>query len=321
MSPRRETTSRLGRLPVVLAGVLAPVIASTWWLAATWADSRVGMPALLAAGASSSPSSSTASPTGSASPSTAAPATAPTATKTSVAASKAPTTLAVSLTDLGVSGTVAVAVYDLDDSDELTAGSGSFETASIVKVDILVSLLVLRGGALTTSQKTLARSMITVSDNSAATTLFQAIGGAVGLNRTNRMLGLVETTAGTNGNWGLTRTTAADQLRLLKLIFMSNDILSTASRHYVASLMSSVAESQDWGITAAGDDEDASAVKNGWLQRSRTGLWDVTSIGCVEAKGHHLLVVALVTSAPSSGAGVATIEQAASAAVNRVLAA
>lgn len=237
---------------------------------------------------------------------------------TPVAAAKAPTTLSVSLADLGVSGVASVAVYDLDDSETLTAGSGTYETASIVKVDILVSLLVQRGGTLTTSQKTLAKSMITVSDNGAATALFQAIGGASGLNTTNRTLGLVETTAGTNGNWGLTRTTAVDQLRLLKLIFTPNTILTADSRQYVASLMSSVAESQDWGITAAGDD-DASAVKNGWLQRSTTGLWDVTSIGFIEAKKHHLLVVALVTSAKSEGVGISTIEKAASAAVNRVL--
>jgi beta-lactamase class A len=238
---------------------------------------------------------------------------------TSVATAKAPATLSVSLADLGVSGVASVAVYDLDDSEALTAGSGTYETASIVKVDILVSLLVQRGGTLTTSQKALAKSMITVSDNSAATALFQAIGGTSGLNTTNRSLGLVETTAGTNGNWGLTRTTAADQLRLLKLIFTPNTILTAVSRQYVASLMSSVTESQDWGITAAGDDEDASAVKNGWLQRTTTGLWDVTSIGYIEAKDHHLLVVALVTSAKSEGVGISTIEKAASATVNRVL--
>ena len=319
MSPARSST-RLRHLSIAVAGVLALVIASTWWLSRTWADSSgVGIPSVLAAGASSSPTSSTSSPTAPASAATATTATAPAAAMTSVATAKAPATLSVSLADLGVSGVASVAVYDLDDSEALTAGSGTYETASIVKVDILVSLLVQRGGTLTTSQKALAKSMITVSDNSAATALFQAIGGASGLNTTNRSLGLVETTAGTNGNWGLTRTTAADQLRLLKLIFTPNTILTAVSRQYVASLMSSVTESQDWGITAAGDDEDDSAVKNGWLQRTTTGLWDVTSIGYIEAKEHHLLVVALVTSAKSEGVGISTIEKAASATVNRVL--
>jgi hypothetical protein len=101
---------------------------------------------------------------------------------------------------------------DLDDGNQLTAGEGAYETASIVKVDILVSLLVQRNGSLATAQ-------------------------------------------------------------------------------------------------------------NGWLQRSTTELWDVTSIGCVEAHGHRFLVVVLVTSASSMSRGVSTIEKAASTAVTRVLAA
>ena len=47
----------------------------------------------------------------------------------------------------------------------------------------------------------------------------------------------------------------------------------------------------------------------------------VTSIGCVEAKGHRLLVAVLVTSAKTEGVGISTIEKAASAGVARVIAA
>ena len=305
------------RLPfALLAGALALVVAATFWLATASGETRIATPAGAATSAVSSSPQSTATQTAASTPSAASSAA---GTLTPVATPTSPTTLALSLAALGVSGTVSVAVYDLDDSDQLTAGGGSYETASIVKVDILVSLLVQRNGSLTTSQKSLARSMITISDNDAATTLFQAVGSTTGLNRTNRTLGLIETSAGTNGNWGLTRTTAADQIRLLKLIFLPNNTLSDASRAYVSSLMSSVSEAQDWGVTAAADAEETSAVKNGWLQRSTTGLWDVTSIGCVEAKGHHLLVAVLVTSAKSEGVGISTIEKAASAGVARVI--
>ena len=297
-----------------LAGLLAVVVAGTFWLANAWSDAPVATPAV-AVGASST-SASAASTT--AAPATATPVAA--VTLTPVATTKAPTTPAVTLADLGVSGTVSAAVYDLDDGEELTAGSGSYETASIVKVDILVSLLVQRNGTLTAAQKALAKSMITISDNAAATSLFQAIGSATGLNRTNRTLGLVETTAGTNGNWGLTRTTAADQIRLLKLVFTSNTILSETSRAYVSSLMTSVTEGQDWGVTAASDDADDAAVKNGWLQRTTTGLWDVNSIGEVTYTQHRFLVVVLTTSGATMSGGIATIEKAATAAVRRVLA-
>jgi beta-lactamase class A len=301
-----------------LAAVLALVVACTFWLATAWGDSSAATPA----GTSTRSGSSTTQPTAtSTAVATSSASSAPAATLTPVATTTAPTTLSLSLSDLGVSGAVSVAVYDIDDGEQLTAGAGSFETASIVKVDILVSLLVQRNGSLTTAQKTLARSMITVSDNSAATTLFQTVGSTTGLNRTNQALGLVETSAGTSGNWGLTHTTAADQLRLLKLIFLPNSVLSDASRTYVSSLMSAVSEDQDWGVTAAADDAGDSAVKDGWLQRTTTGLWDVTSIGRVEATGHRLLVVVLVTSASSMNGGVSTIERAASAAVKRVVAA
>lgn len=224
------------------------------------------------------------------------------------------------MADLGVSGTASVAAYDLDDGDQLVAGAGSYETASIVKVDILVCLLVQRSGSLTAAQKTLAKSMITLSDNAAATSLFRAVGSAAGLNRTNKALGLVETSAGTSGRWGLTRTTAADQIRLLKLVFLHNGILGDASRGYVSSLMSQVSAGQHWGVTAAAADPDDAPVKNGWLPRSTTGLWDVTSIGLVDTKDHRVLVVVLVSSARSMSAGVSIIEKAAVAAVSRTVA-
>lgn len=230
-----------------------------------------------------------------------------------------PDVVVVTLADLGVSGNASVAVYDLDTESTLTAGTGDFETASIVKVDILVALLLKQDGSLTTSQKTLAKSMITLSDNSAATTLFQTVGGATGLNKLNLELGLVETTAGSNGNWGLTTTTAQDQIRLLKLIFLENDIISDASRAYVSSLMSAVSQDQDWGVTAAASNDETTAVKNGWLQRTTTGLWDVTSIGYVEYQEHSLLAVVLVTSSKSMSAGVNLVEDAASAAVELIV--
>ena len=314
MTLKTRSDSGLGALSYAsLTALVSFVVAGAFWMASAWPGPQTATIATAAAAASAASPSATATAS--------APSATPSAeTLTPVPTTKSPTTLSVSLADLGVSGAVSVAVFDLDDGDLLTAGSGSYETASIVKVDILVSLLVQHNGVLTTSQKALARSMITLSDNAAATSLFQAIGSSAGLNRTNKLLGLVETSAGTNGNWGLTKTTAADQLRLLKLVFTPNTVLSEAFRTYVSSLMTSVSEGQDWGVTAAADDKDDAAVKNGWLQRTTTGLWDVTSIGCVRASKHRFLVVVLTASGSSMSASVSTIEKAASAAVKRVLA-
>ena len=327
MSADERTDARpRARSIALLVALLALVFASTFWLTRAWTGARIAMPAGSATviGSSGAQAAVTATAVPTPTPSTAS-ASASAETLTPVATTKSPTTKSsttqsVTLADLGVSGAASVAVYDLDDGNQLTAGEGAYETASIVKVDILVSLLVQRSGALTAAQKSLAKSMITISDNAAATSLFQAIGSATGLNRTNRTLGLVETTAGTNGNWGLTRTTAADQIRLLKLVFTSNTILSETSRAYVSSLMTSVTEGQDWGVTAASDDADDAAVKNGWLQRTTTGLWDVNSIGEVTYTQHRFLVVVLTTSGATMSGGIATIEKAATAAVRRVLA-
>jgi hypothetical protein len=76
-----------------------------------------------------------------------------------------------------------------------SAQTASF-TASIVKLDILAALLLQRqdaGRLLTSAEQVLARSMITESDNDAASVLWQRIGGASGLAKANRRLGLRET--------------------------------------------------------------------------------------------------------------------------------
>jgi len=310
----RSSSGRSGPLPILGLALLIVVTACTVLLGQAWTGPHAATPAASVTDASSTtpdvtPASSSRAPS------------APAVTMTSVAAVATPAVLTSTLAQLGVAGTVSVAAYDLTDGDELTAGGGTYDTASIVKVDILVSLLVQRNGSLTSAQKSLARSMITVSDNDAATTLFQTIGSTAGLNRTNKQLGLVETSAGTNGNWGLTRTTATDQLRLLKLVFVPNQVLSDASRSYVVSLMSAVSQDQHWGVSAASDDPDDTPLKNGWLQRSATALWDVTSIGRVDAHGHLVLVVVLVTSARTMGGGVSTIEMAAKGAVAKLISA
>ena len=120
--------------------------------------------------------------------------------------------------------------------------------------------------------------MIEQSDNDAADVLWAAIGGAAGLDEANAAFGLTATTTGTDGHWGLTSTTAADQLRLLQVVFGAGSPLTAGSQAYLQSLMGQVAADQDWGVSAA-DQDGAYTLKNGWLPRSATGLWAVNSIG------------------------------------------
>ncbi|WP_407563018.1 serine hydrolase [Streptomyces sp. 184] len=211
-------------------------------------------------------------------------------------------------------GRYDVAVADLDTGAEAAYGSGegTFDTASIVKVDILAALLLQAqdtGTPLTAAQERLAAAMIRSSDNAATDTLWWDIGGGPGLAEANRRLGLTATEPGAGGTWGLTQTTASDQLALLDAVYGDGgSALSRDSRRYVEELMTTVVEGQRWGVSAAADDAGAAALKNGWLPRSATGLWDVNSIGRVEHRGHTLLVAVVSDGHASHRAGIDVVE-------------
>ncbi|MBT2392046.1 serine hydrolase [Streptomyces sp. ISL-1] len=224
----------------------------------------------------------------------------------------------------GGSGSYTIAVEDLDGRDSVVYGAdaGDYDTASIVKVDILAALLLRaqdRGTSLTAQQKRLASAMIRSSDNAATDALWQTIGGAQGLDAANERLGLTATVAGKAGRWGLTQTTATDQLLLLEAVFGDKYPLTPASRAYVQSLMSDVVAGQRWGISAAAGAGSTVALKNGWLPRTATGLWDVNSIGRIHYKGHSLLVAVLSDGQSSQGAGINLVEQVATTAVKALV--
>ncbi|MFJ1649680.1 serine hydrolase [Streptomyces sp. NPDC088258] len=230
-----------------------------------------------------------------------------------------------------------VAVLDLAEAGapaRYSAGEReTYDTASIVKVDILAALLLMaqdEDRVLTAAERTHATAMIQVSDNASADALWSTIGGTAGLDAANRRLGLTDTTAGSGALWGLTQTTAPDQLTLLAAVFGDGSgaedaedaedadgaegvsPLSAASRSYARGLMGGIADGQDWGVSAAGT---ATGLKNGWLSRSATGLWDINSIGRTEIDGHGYLLAVLSQGNASMESGIALVEAAAKAAV------
>jgi hypothetical protein len=207
------------------------------------------------------------------------------------------------------SGHLAVAVADLQTGRTTSYGDTdhSFATASVVKVDILATLLLQHQGTLSSAQREVAGRMIRQSSNGAASTLWKAIGREKGLASANATFGLTGTEGGTRGRWGATTTTTADQLRLLQVVFTDDSPLSAGARTYVQSLMGAVASDQDWGVTAADSRGDTHAyVKNGWLPR--TGGWVVTSVGQVEHEGHPLLVAALSDGGATQQKGISVVE-------------
>ncbi|MDV9175724.1 serine hydrolase [Streptomyces sp. W16] len=213
---------------------------------------------------------------------------------------------------------VSVAVLDVDSGESATYGGAAYDTASIVKVDILAALLLQAqdaGRQLTTTEKSYATTMIENSDNNSATALWNIIGTADGLDAANKKFGLTGTTGGDGPLWGLTQTTAADQLTLLQQVFGDDSKLSSASKSYIQGLMGKIEADQQWGVSAAADGSKWK-LKNGWLARSTTGLWDVNSIGRVTAAdGHEYLIAVLSKGSTTQNKGITLIEAAAKAGV------
>jgi Beta-lactamase enzyme family len=210
----------------------------------------------------------------------------------------------------------------LDQTTGATAtyhASRSFDTASIVKADILAVLLLQHqqiGAPLSGEEQALAARMIENSDNGAATALWNAVEGGPGMEAGNAALGLRGTWPSTDGYWGLTTTTVADQLRLLSDLTSSRSPLHASARRYELSLMQAVEHSQDWGITAAADPGSRPAVKNGWMPAGLDGQWVINSIGVIRRCGQRLLIVVLSDGQPSEAAGIRQAQQAARAAAS-----
>jgi hypothetical protein len=209
--------------------------------------------------------------------------------------------------------TGAVAVY---------GGDRKFHAASIIKVDILASLLLEHQWSdvpLSAGQRVLAAKMIEDSNDEAANELWDAAGQGQGLKAANEELGLRQTTPGDGIYWGLTSTTVDDQLRLLADLVSSQSPLSAGSRSYELGLMRHVAADQDWGVTAAAVPASAAAVKDGWLPDGSTTAWVINSIGVISRNGHELLVAVLSSDQPSESAGIAQVDAAARAAVSAII--
>lgn len=169
-----------------------------------------------------------------------------------------------------------------------------FETASIVKVDVLASLLYLQDEPLSAKQMSAAKKMITQSDNDATNDLFGDIDGPNGLKKANTAFGLTETEA--SWDWGSVKTTAADQVRLWRAV-MYPGVLSEEDVEVVRDLTSSVVRGQTWGMDSLDVPGATVYQKNGWDARENIGgRWLAHSVGMVETDGESDVFVAILTS-------------------------
>jgi beta-lactamase class A len=160
-------------------------------------------------------------------------------------------------------------------------GTAKYDTASIVKAQILACMLMRAqdaGRKPSSSEMALAKPMIRLSDNNAATALFQRVGGRSGVTKCNKRLGLTQTVV--SGSWGLTRTTASDQIKLLSRFVDTSGPLDSGSRKTAFTLMNTVDKTQDWGVPSIAEPGETFVVKNGWDTRTADGgLWVINTIG------------------------------------------
>ncbi len=176
--------------------------------------------------------------------------------------------------------TVAVGVRGRPEVFGYTRGATRNYTASIVKVAIMASVMDRarrEGRELTAWERSQIEPMIRVSDNSAASTLWDDVGQGPVVADVMRRMGARDVIIGPGALWGLTQTSAADWVAVLRHFSASTSaIITDSNRAYADYLMSHVSSDQDWGVTA-GPPAGTVRVKNGWLPRI-TG-WHVNSIG------------------------------------------
>ena len=210
----------------------------------------------------------------------------------------------------GVTDNLTVAVYDDVTGQTSVYHPGIAEdTASIMKVDILATLLAedqAHGEALTTAEDGLSQDMIEHSDNADAQDLWEAEGGAAAVTSFDTAAGLTQTTPDAAGYWGLSTTTAADQVQLLRQVAYPG-VLTTASRDYELGLMSNVESDQAWGVSSGVAPNVTVALKNGWLPLD-SGGWQVNSIGYIDGDGRDYVVAMLSNGNATETQGIDTLQ-------------
>jgi beta-lactamase class A len=208
-------------------------------------------------------------------------------------------------------GNVDVAVFD-NDSDmtaDYTNTSTTFNAASIAKLSILEDLLwhnQQQGtSGLTADQMANAQPMIENSDDNAATTLYDQIGEGDELNNIFKQIGTASTSDGPH--WGLTQTTAPDQLKVINEIAYPGKLFTAASAKVADNLMNNIESDQRWGVTAGVPTGVTVELKDGWLDYNQG--WNVNSVGHVHGDGDDYTIAVLTDNNKSEQDGINTVQQ------------
>ncbi len=124
-------------------------------------------------------------------------------------------------------------------------------------------------------------TMLNFSDNDASNRLWERFGGADQLDRFRQRFGMTDLTfipGFTNGPyWGFVKCTSEDLSHLMNYVLTRTD---PQDREYLVKAMRGVASNQQWGVWAAGHDEQP-GNKDGWsYEKDAYGKhWVLDSVG------------------------------------------
>lgn len=169
-------------------------------------------------------------------------------------------------------------------------------TASVFKVMVMAGTLLEaqnEGRPPSELELELMTPMITESANSPVRSLWRSFGGSPWYREQGEIFKLRETSvAADNGSaWGNTRTSALDQVGLLRQVLLGDwGPLEETYREVALELMTSVVPEQTWGITAGVPDDWLVAQKNGFAGRTANSVGWVDEPG--ESEGY---VIAILT--------------------------
>lgn len=196
-----------------------------------------------------------------------------------------------------------------------TPGTSHLRLASVAKVPIMLALLSqarVEQRELTENEAYLLNTMITLSDNAAADSLWGAIGGADGMAAFLDAACVRGMQPDAEGYWG-SSTASAHSLAVLLARLFQGRIVDGSRRALALDLLSGIqAYDQWWGVTAGLPDEMPTGgrvgLKVGWYP-AEEGWW-VNSVGFVEPGNERpVYVLAILTNGqPSFEYGLETVE-------------
>lgn len=202
-------------------------------------------------------------------------------------------------------------VHDLETGCEYSLNPANRQrTASVFKVMVMAGTLLeaqRADRALTDWEMSQLIPMITQSTNPQVRNLWRSFGGSPWFEQIRQQFGLDETTvtADQGSAWGLTTTSARDQVQLLRQVLIGEwGPLGPEYREVALDLMTSVVPEQTWGITAG--------VPDGWAVAQKNGFAGITinSVGWVDgrADGQGYVLAILSQGWPNHPSGIAALE-------------